>query len=46
VGLKKKRLEQELEVTLVEEDRAALEGYAATLPVVVAAVGRAKAEAE
>ncbi len=31
-GLKKKRLEQELEVTLVEEDRLALEAYAATLP--------------
>ena len=31
-GLKKKRLEQELEVTLLEEDRLALEAYAATLP--------------
>jgi predicted RNA-binding protein YlxR (DUF448 family) len=31
-GLKKKRLEQELEVTLLEEDRQALEAYAATLP--------------
>jgi predicted RNA-binding protein YlxR (DUF448 family) len=32
IGLKKKRLEQELEVTLLEEDRLALEAYAATLP--------------
>ncbi len=31
-GLKKKRLEQELEVTLLDEDRLALEAYAATLP--------------
>jgi predicted RNA-binding protein YlxR (DUF448 family) len=31
-GLKKKRLEHELEVTLLEEDRLALEAYAATLP--------------
>jgi predicted RNA-binding protein YlxR (DUF448 family) len=31
-ALKKKRLEQELETTITEEDRAALEAYAATLP--------------
>lgn len=31
-ALKKKRLEQELETTISEEDRAALEAYAATLP--------------
>jgi predicted RNA-binding protein YlxR (DUF448 family) len=31
-ALKKKRLEQELETTISEEDRAALEEYAATLP--------------
>lgn len=31
-ALKKKRLEQELETTIREEDRLALEGYAATLP--------------
>lgn len=31
-ALKKKRLEQELETTISEEDRAALESYAATLP--------------
>jgi predicted RNA-binding protein YlxR (DUF448 family) len=32
IGLKKKRLEQELETTISEPDRVALEGYAATLP--------------
>lgn len=31
-ALKKKRLEQELETTISEEDRAALEAYMATLP--------------
>ncbi len=31
-ALKKKRLEQELETTISEEDRAALEAYVATLP--------------
>lgn len=31
-ALKKKRLEQELETTISEEDRLALEVYAATLP--------------
>ena len=31
-ALKKKRLEQELETTISEEDRAALEAYIATLP--------------
>ncbi len=31
-ALKKKRLEQELETTISEEDRAALEEYATTLP--------------
>ncbi len=32
IALKKKRLEQELETTISEEDRLALESYAATLP--------------
>jgi predicted RNA-binding protein YlxR (DUF448 family) len=36
-ALKKKRLEQELETTISEEDRAALEAYMATLPPAEAA---------
>ena len=32
IALKKKRLEQEFEITLSEEDRAALDTYVATLP--------------
>lgn len=36
-ALKKKRLEQELETTISEEDRAALESYVATLPQPAAA---------
>ncbi len=31
-ALKKKRLEQEFEITIPEEDRAALDAYVATLP--------------
>lgn len=31
-AIKKKRLEQEFEVTISEEDRAALDGFIATLP--------------
>ncbi len=32
IALKKKRLEQEFEITLSEEDRAGLDAYVATLP--------------
>jgi hypothetical protein len=45
-ALKKKRLEQELETTISEEDRAALEAYVATLPASDArAVGAASERA-
>ncbi len=45
-ALKKKRLEQELETTISEEDRAALESYAATLPQPEAAPRAAAAASE
>ncbi|MDQ6659854.1 MAG: YlxR family protein [Chloroflexota bacterium] len=40
-AIKKKRLEQEFEQPIAEEDRAALDAYIATLPV-TAPVGEAK----
>jgi predicted RNA-binding protein YlxR (DUF448 family) len=43
-ALKKKRLEQELETTISEEDRAALEAYITTLPAVEAAPRAVAAE--
>ena len=43
-ALKKKRLEQELETTISEEDRAALEAYVATLPASDARVAGAASE--
>ena len=43
-ALKKKRLEQELETTISEEDRAALEAYVATLPAADARAAGAASE--
>ena len=45
-ALKKKRLEQELETTISEEDRAALEAYITTLPAAEAPPRAGKAASE
>jgi hypothetical protein len=42
--MKKKRLEQELETTISDEDRAALEAFIATLPPDETGPGQAQTE--
>ncbi len=46
MALKKKRLEQELDVLISDEDRSALENYAATLPPAEPAPGAASSPVE